>query len=279
MPDKIYDFKKFANYLKEQNLVFQEASNFQLLEIDFETEFTNGNILFEENAIFYVENNVKHKGYLSMYDYDVTGLGKYPSFHTADCTIIRGFKERGLFNQKYFFRNTLNVDVLDRQTEVVHQGINLKICYYCKDISHKPLEYYTKDFYEELMEYNEKLKNKKLKRDSSGRPYEWSKISKAYKIMKNYQCENCGFDGSKLTPFDRRFIEVDHIVAQDLINLNEENLQCLCVLCHSQKDELHKKNYSKEKQFKKVKDFVLKFQKELKECNNTYLERFIKKNK
>ena len=206
MNNKIYDFNRFRKLLKERKYVFHESSNYTLVEVDFETELKNGNIFFENSAIYYIQNNIKHKGYLSMADYDITGWGKYPRFHTTDCSTIKGFKQMGIFDQKYFFRNTQNVDVLDRSTKELHTGINLKICTFCKDLTSKPIEYYTKDFYEELVEYNEKVNKNKVKLDYSGRPFEWSKMSDAYRELKNYQCECCGFDGS----LTKKNIEVPH---------------------------------------------------------------------
>lgn len=274
MNNKIYDFKRFRKLLKERKYVFQESSNYTLVEVDFETELKNGNIIFENNAIYYIQNNIKYKGYVSMYDYDINYKEntKYPSFHTVDCEIIMKFKKEGKFKDKYFFRNTENVNVLDRKTKIVHTGINLKICGYCKKITNKPIEYYTKDFYEELIEYTKKVNKGNVKLDSSGRPFEWLKMSKAYKTLKNYQCECCGFDGSILKGFDKGFIEVDHIIAWELSNLKEENLQSLCVLCHSQKDDLHRENYSKGIRLKKVKDFVEKYKNELMACSNPYIQ-------
>ena len=274
---KIYDFHNFRKLLEKKKYVFQESSNYTLIEVDFETELKNGNIIFEGKAIYYIQNNIKYKGYVSMYDYNINygENTKYPSFHTVDCEIIMKFKNEGRFQDKYFFRNTENVNVLDRKTKIVHTGINLKICGYCKKITNKPIEYYTKDFYEELIEYNEKVNKGKVKLDSSGRPFEWAKMSKAYKKLKNYQCECCGFDGSKLKRSDQIYFETDHIIAWELTNLNEENLQCLCILCHSEKDDLHRKNYATETRKRRVNDFVSKFKNELIAVKNPYINDYL----
>jgi len=87
----------------------------------------------------------------------------------------------------------------------------------------------------------------------------------------------CERNGLELNAFDKRFIEVDHIKAWELCNLNEENLQCLCVLCHSQKDTVHQKNYSKGANLKKVKEFVKKYKNDLEKCANPYLKDWLLK--
>ena len=60
-----------------------------------DTTFVN-----EENGIYLEINGVKHLGYLSMKNYDITGLNKFPRFHTVECITIKQFKENGSFDKK-----------------------------------------------------------------------------------------------------------------------------------------------------------------------------------
>jgi hypothetical protein len=272
MKQSIYDFGHLKNYLVNKNYVIKKRKNFVVIEKkDFTSEERKGNISYEADGIYLVIEGVKHLGYLSMKDYNITDLNKYPSFHTVECSTIAQFKQNGMFDSKYDFYNTKNVDVLDRQTQEVHRGIDLKLCYHCKKQTKNQIYTTTNGFHEELIKYNLKLDKGEIKLDSSNRPLDWNRMAKLYKIYKNYQCENCTFNGSILKGTDKRFIEVDHIIAWELSNLNENNLKCLCVLCHGQKDLFHQEKYSKGTNLKKVKEFVKKFKKELVECGNPYL--------
>jgi hypothetical protein len=277
--NKIYGFKHFRAYLEERKYVFKTRPE-TILKIekkDFTNEEKKGNIYYEEDGIYLLIDGIKHLGYLSMKDYDITGLNKYPSFHTVECSTIKQFKQNGLFDKKYDFYNTKNVDILDRHTQSVHKSIDLKLCTNCKNQTKNQIYSTTTGFHEELVKYNQKLVLNEVKLDLNNRPFDWNKMSKEYKKYKEYQCECCSFNGLELNAFDKRFIEVDHIKAWELCNLNEENLQCLCVLCHSQKDTVHQKNYSKGANLKKVKEFVKKFKNVLEKCANPYLKDWLLK--
>jgi hypothetical protein len=272
MDKKIYDFGHLKNYLEKNKYVFQERKNFVLIEKkDFTSEEKKGNISYEADGIYLNINGVKHLGYLSMKDYDITGHNKFPRFHTVECITIKQSKIDGYFDRKYDFYNTKNVDILDRQTQNIHKGVNLQLCSNCRSQTRNQIYSTTTGFHEELIKYNLKLDKGEIKLDSSNRPLDWNRMAKLYKIDKKYQCENCKFDGSILKGLDKRFIEVDHIISWELWNLNENNLKCLCVLCHSQKDTIHQEKYSKGTNLKKVKDFVKKFKEELIICRNPFL--------
>jgi hypothetical protein len=272
----IYGFGRLKNYLEKHNYVFQQRKNFVVIEKkDFTSEEKKGNIFYEENGIYLEINGVKHLGYLSMKDYDITGHNKFPRFHTVECITIKQSKEMGYFDRKYDFYNTKNVDILDRQTKVIHRGVDLELCYNCIKQTKNQIYTTTTGFHEELIKYNLKLDQGGIKLDSSGRPLDWNRMAKLYKVYKNYQCENCKYDGLILKGLNKRFIEVDHIIAWELSNLNENNLKCLCVLCHSQKDTFHQEKYSKGTNLKKVKEFARRFEKELIECGNPYLKDWI----
>ena len=276
MKQSIYEFGHLKSYLTNKNYVLKKRKNFVVIEKkDFTSEEKKGNIFYEENGIYLEINGVKHLGYLSMKNYDITGLNKFPRFHTVECITIKQFKENGSFDRKYDFYNTKNVDILDRQTNVIHRGIDLELCYHCIKQTKNQIYTTTTGFHEELIKYNLKLDKGEIKLDSSNRPLDWNRMAKLYKIYKNYQCENCTFNGSILKGTDKRFIEVDHIIAWELSNLNENNLKCLCVLCHGHKDPFHQNKYSKGTNLKKVKEFVKRFKKELVECGNPYLNNWL----
>ena len=105
-----------------------------------------------------------------------------------------------------------------------------------------------------------------------GRPLDWDNVSKAYRLEKNYTCEKCGFGGDTLqSKADREFIHTDHKKAWQLVNMTRSNLQCLCILCHSQKDDLHRANFTKKGMQTRLKRFMEKYRSKLLEISNPYM--------
>jgi hypothetical protein len=268
---KIYGFKHFRSYLEKRKYVFKERKDFKIIKRILTPEFERDNILYENNGIYLLLKGVKYQGYLSLRERDLTNYPELPKFHVVECATIRQQKENNTFDNRYFWSNSKFIDITDSSTGEVRKKQNLDLCKNCGKILREVVYSNTFEFSEELANYNLKLQSEEIKLNSNNRPFDWNRMSKAYRISKNYKCEKCNYDGSVLRGLDKGYMEVDHIIAWELSNLNEENLQCLCVLCHSQKDPVHQKNYSKGANLKKVKEFVKKFKSELMECNNPYI--------
>ena len=76
--------------------------------------------------------------------------------------------------------------------------------------------------------------------------------------------------------FDKRFIDTDHIKADELTNTDKSNLMCLCKLCHAYKDDLHEKNFKQNRLKEQLKNFVEKYRDIIKEKNSNLLKNSIK---
>jgi hypothetical protein len=149
---------------------------------------------------------------------------------------------------------------------------NLQLCNFCRRES-QIAEYDDTRGFHDLLDQQELLETTtELELDMLGRPLECDKITRAYRKEKNYTCEKCGFGGEMLlNNADKEFIHADHIIAWELANMRRNNLQCLCLLCHSQKDELHRRNFSKPGMQKRIKRFVEKYGQKLLEIGNPYI--------
>ena len=64
----------------------------------------------------------------------------------------------------------------------------------------------------------------------------WDQISKQIKTHRNYCCEKCGYIPK--TDYEKRFIHTHHKNG-DKQNNGEDNLQVLCIKCHSEVDSFH----------------------------------------
>jgi hypothetical protein len=64
----------------------------------------------------------------------------------------------------------------------------------------------------------------------------WDKISRQIKINRNYTCEKCGYIPK--SDYDKRYIHTHHQNG-DKQNNGEDNLQVLCIKCHSEVDSFH----------------------------------------
>ena len=274
--NKIYGFKHFRSYLEERKYVFKERKDFKVIKKILTPEFERDNILYENNGIYLSYKGVKYQGYLSLRERDLTRYPDLPKFHVVQCSTIVTQKENDTFDNRYFWSNSKYIDITDTSTGIKNK-YKLDLCRNCLNILIDVVYTNTLEFSEELAKYNSKLQNEEIKLDLMNRPTDWNRMSKAYRISKKYKCEKCNYDGSVLRGLDKGYMEVDHIIAWELSNLNEENLQCLCVLCHSQKDPVHQKNYSKGANLKKVKEFVKKFKSDLEKCANPYLKDWILK--
>ena len=64
----------------------------------------------------------------------------------------------------------------------------------------------------------------------------WNKISRQVKTKKNYTCEKCGYIPKMA--YEKKFIHTHHKNG-DKQNNKEDNLQVLCIKCHSEVDSFH----------------------------------------
>lgn len=267
----LIQFKRLEDFLEKNKYIYQKREPYKLIVKDFTIEEKKGNIEYTSEGIFLLQNGNKYQGYLSLKVADLESHG-FPKFHVVECRTILEQKRIGNFDDRYFFNNSKFVTITDSKSGEIFENQKLDLCKNCIKVLKECNYENTIEFSELLEQFNLKIANGEVKLRNDGRPFEWEKISKAYKLRKNYTCEICGFGGDSLKTFDRFYIETDHVIAWELTNLNEDNLQCMCVLCHSQKDEIHQENYRKPAQLKKIKRFVGKFKEQLVALNNPYIQ-------
>lgn len=269
----LYKFTNLANRLTQ--LGFSEANQrgIQIVRRDLTQEDQAGNIAFKEDGIYLAVNGKEYKGYMYIKNPFIVNYGnKFPKFHIANCEVIKDQKAKGKFENRYYWHNSNLVDLTDAQTGDEFKQVAIELCSKCKALSEVSKYLDTEGFFS-LLDKQEIEVVREIQLDMFGRPIDWDIISKEYRQEKNYTCEKCGFGGDMLeNRTDREFIHTDHIIAWELTNMTRENLQCLCILCHSEKDEVHRRNFSRPGMKKRIKRFIDKYKSKLEELGNEYLD-------
>lgn len=202
-------------------------------------------------------NGVEHQVYMYKYRYRLSDHGK-PKFHICQCSTIQSFMNRGAFGE-YYFANTDEVEVYDMNSGTVQQISQLQLCLNCiKELYQYGKYYDTSKFVAMLKAAGQVPTQTAQETDIFGYVKDWEKISKAYRSIRNFTCEKCGFDGS--SPFDRMFMHTHHKDGNKLNN-DQSNFQCLCIKCHSEVDATHQNNFSEGDKKKQLENFMKRLKK------------------
>ena len=206
--------------------------------IDFEKEFKAGNIRFEVDGIFIDTSSGDHQVYIFISEPWITKYGSYPKFHVRECQTISSFLADGRFEHRYHVSSAKVNDLTDITTRQVFKDEELELCGYCRNMITEEI-YTTADFAEFYVNSSADVD---VRVDNDGYVKDWKLISKNYRLSVEYTCASCGV--APKSPVYRYYWEVDHKDGNKLNNENS-NLECLCVRCHSQKDDVHIRNYSR----------------------------------
>lgn len=270
----LYTFENLAQRLTQLGFPEATESGFRVIRRDLTQEERAGNIDFREDGIYLTIDGKEYKGYMYIKQPFIVNYGnKFPKFHITNCETIQEQRAKGKFENRYYWHNSNLVDLTDAQTGAKFDQVSIELCSRCQQQS--DIENYndTEGFFSLLDQQEIEDTTRDIELDMFNRPLDWDKISKEYRQEQNYTCENCGFGGEMLEGrMDREFIHTDHIVAWELANMRRNNLQCLCILCHSQKDDVHKANFSKPGMQKRIQRFLDKYRTKLIELGNEYID-------
>ena len=250
---KLYNFDKLKIHLDDLGFPEVFESRFKIFRKDFSEEEAKGNVIYQTGKIFLKDNNYEYLGYLYIKYPDIEKYG-FPKFHIAECSTILQQKQSGAFEGKYYWHNSNTVDLVDRKTLKKYNGQKLILCSNC----HKTFstQYSDSEGFYELLDKDEVIDSKIESTDIFGYVNNWSIISKSIKKKRNYTCEKCNLKISNANDF--RFLHVHHKNGNKLQN-REVNLQCLCIKCHSEIDEIHSSNFKKNRMQIELKNFSSKY--------------------
>ena len=256
----IYTFPKLKSTLKELGYQIEKAETYRPIKpVDISIKnIKDGTIEITDKGIFFkTPDGQKHQGFMYKREYHLARYGK-PRFHLCNCRIIQEFKARGSFNAEYRWTNEEILQVRDMDDHYLDKSVgNLPLCKYWAEI----LRSQQNDIYKDNNDFVKELKKAIPQEtvtdvDILGYTKEWQEISLAYRKKKNYTCERCGI---KITDvFDYGYMHCHHRDGNK-INNRENNLECLCVLCHSKVDSAHEGRFSRGANRVWLQDFLKKY--------------------
>lgn len=244
----ICDFPRLKKELRKLGYVIGSAQPYvpiKNVDVDLGRSIQSGEIEISNKGIFWLDEDTgeKHQIFLYKKDYDIEKYGK-PRFHVCNCKTLQEYGR-----DKYRRANTGTVSVLDRSQNKNVEVSNLPLCKNCLELLREEniLNYgrsMTSDEFERILrESADDTENaNEPDVDLEGYLWRWPKISEAYRTKKNYTCEICGI--APKNKLDRLFFQVHHKDGNKTNN-KEDNLQCVCILCHSNMNAKHKANFSK----------------------------------
>lgn len=246
----IYDFKKgqTAEYLLNKlKTHFAGDSDFLFQKIE---SVPHEKIVRNESSFIY--RNGENEYYMFAYKkrFSTLRYDAFPKYHITNC------ETRDTYIG-YCFANQMPVSIycIDRRKDLGKH--NLELCKNCQ----RELSFFS--YGDEETQWFDVILKKAAKREYTkedlridGYTRNWNQVSKAYRFKKNFICESCRIDLS-----ERRaewFCEVHHVDGNKANN-SLENLQCLCIRCHSNVDDSHRANYAHGNNKMKLNQFNLQF--------------------
>jgi|694.fasta_scaffold99666_3 hypothetical protein len=264
----LYTFLNLAQRLTQLGYPESKETGFRVIRRDLTIEEQAGNVEFKTDGIYLTIDGQEYKGYMYLKYPDVARFG-FPKFHITNCQTVLGQRARGQFDGRYFWHNSSTVTIEDRINGKIHQDVNLGLCSYCCSQSSVTQYSETQGFFS-ILDLQEKEEiNREVEVDIFGYTLDWHQISKEFRKEKKYTCDKCKIQIDEL--IDRRFMHVHHKSGNKLNN-RRSNLECLCVLCHSNVDETHVHNFERRKMQANIKAFMKKYRNQLIDTGNQYID-------
>lgn len=267
----LYGFTNLSERLTKLGYPESAESGFRVIKRDLSLEEKAGNLDFRDDGIFLKIDGQEYKGYMYIKNPFIVNYGnKFPKFHITNCEVIQEQRAKGKFENRYYWHNSNLVDLTDTQTGDEFNQVSIDLCSKCKAQSSISNYSDTQGFFNLLDKQEQEDINQEFEVDIFGYTLDWQQISREFRKEKEYTCETCGLKIE--VPGDKRFIHTHHKSGNKLNN-RRNNLECLCVLCHSFKDNTHEHNFERRRMQADIKSFVNKYRKELGEISNPYLNK------
>lgn len=239
---------------------------------DFTANDNAGKVAYRDDGIFVIIDGTEYQRYIYKKSSWITKDGGFnlPKAHIFKCSSVIKW---GIRN--YYSASTEKVDVIDALSGKTYCKQKLDICKVClREIRSNSKPRTTKDFFDNLDITEEEVINQET--DIFGYTFDWNEISRKYRELKNYTCEQCNLKIDE--GLGKRFIHVHHKNGNKKWN-KSANLECLCILCHSCSDDKHLDNFQKSDMKFALETFITEYEVYIKKYNRQSLKKHILFNK
>lgn len=209
-------------------------------------DIKNGTLKIEEDGIFNIDPNTGDKRRVFLYKrkYNLERFGK-PRYHICKCKTIIDFMNEAGQIPEYRQANTMPVWVIDTSDNNKDKEIDrLPLCKNCAEILGDIDRNTTSNDFVEILKKTAKApsspREEDVEVDVNGYTRDWNMISQQFREKHNYTCERCGV--KVMNPFESEFMQTHHRNGDKTDN-RDSNLECLCIKCHSEVDDTHRRNF------------------------------------
>lgn len=277
---ELYSFKALENFLDKRSFPKLQSQKIEVVRGNVLENIKEEKVEFRKDGTYIIHNNQWQKVFMFIKNPTIKRATKYnprkslreklPKFHLIECQTIRNNDFIGHFDSRFDFSNNKTVDLEDfDEPSIKYNNQVLEICTYCKREIQEQIDYKTTEGFFELLDIEDERTNfENVEVDINGYTLDWRQRSDRFRIENNWICDKCKLNLSDDIMY-RRFLEVHHR-DRNKENNTRENLQCLCIYCHTTLDELHIENYKKSKPRQiQMKTFLSKY--------GDYLKKFYKR--
>ena len=254
----IFSFPKLKERLMRMGIEIGEAGTWKTVgTVDVLPADIGKRLLFEDGKIYYIDDDgIKRRGFMykAAFYFEWYGEPRHPKFHVCKCQTIESFGK-----DAYRFANAEPIKVYSRNAKKEVLVEHMELCGYCKSMLsfHEAIKVNdSTDFVEILKEAGDVKEPQEDEVDIFGYVKEWERISLDFRRRHGFVCARCGVQVEE--GLDRQYMHTHHKDGNKLNNKGS-NLECLCIRCHANVDETHRKNFSKGAKRVMLEEFIKKF--------------------